>query len=275
MPETTAGTRLLAVIGSPVRHSLSPRIHSEFIRRAGLAGQYAYLAFDVTPEALPAFVAGARAMGMAGFNVTMPLKERVVPLLDELDASASAGAVNTVFARGGRLYGANTDGQGFVMSLTLSGGALPERAMILGAGGSARVIAFALLGAGVSVTVASRRAVRFDTDDQRLQYCAWDEFPARLPGHDLLVNATPLGMEGADKGDFADFGFLDALPNGAAVYDLVYAPRRTSLLKQAEARGLVAQNGLAHLVCQAALSFERFTGQALGLDAVRDVLAAL
>ena len=268
MPEFTAETRLLAVIGSPVRHSLSPRVHGEFLRRAGLEGRYAYLAFEVTPETLPAFAAGARAMGMAGFNVTMPLKEPIAPLLDGLDESVRDGAVNTVFEREGRLYGANTDGRGFVMSLSWEGRPLPERAMLLGAGGSARVIAAALLEAGVGVTAASRRAARFPIRDERLRYCSWDEFPALLPGHDLLINATPLGMEGAGKGDFADFGFLDALPRGAAVYDLIYAPRRTNLLEQAQARGLAVRNGLAHLVCQAALSFAYFTGETADARAV-------
>lgn len=272
MPDITAETRLLAVIGSPIRHSLSPRIQNHFVRRAGLEGKYAYLAFDITPESLPTFIMGARAMGIAGFNVTMPLKEHVAPLLDELDASASDGAVNTVFERNGRLIGANTDGAGFVMSLTLSEQALPKRAMILGAGGSARVIAAALLMAGVGITVASRRAVRFGIEDERISYCMWDEFPGLLSGHDLLVNATPLGMEGAEKGDFADFGFLEALPGDAAVYDLIYAPRRTKLLKESMRRGLQIQNGLSHLVCQAALSFAWFTGREIESATVADVI---
>lgn len=269
MPEINASTQLMAVIGSPIRHSLSPRIQNAFLRSAGLESEYAYLAFDVTPDTLPAFVAGARVMGMAGFNVTMPLKERVGPLLDGLDASALNGAVNTVFQRDGRWIGANTDGKGFVLSLA----SVPERAMILGAGGSARVIAAALREAGAAVTVASRRPPRWSLDGA--SPCAWDEFSARLKEHNLLVNATPLGMDGADKGDFADFGFLDALPGDAAVYDLVYAPNPTNLLKHAQKRGLTAINGIRHLVSQAALSFAYFTGQEVPLTVAENITREL
>jgi shikimate dehydrogenase len=245
----------MAIIGSPVEHSLSPLIQNAFARRAGL--DYAYMGFNVKPEGLGAFTAAARTLNMVGFNVTMPLKEKIAPFLDELDSSACGGAVNTVYARDGRLIGGNTDGAGFVLSMERAGG-LPGTALILGAGGSARALAASLTAANVSVTVASRRTVRFDLP--RTDYIAWDDFPARLPDCGLLINATPLGMHGADAGDYTDLDFLDALPADACAYDLIYAPPVTALLAAAARRGLRTVNGLPHLVCQGALAFKLFTG---------------
>jgi shikimate dehydrogenase len=233
-------------------------IHNRFARELGLP--YVYMAFDVTPETLGDFIGAARALDMAGFNVTMPLKRLILPYLAETPgARAPGGSVNTVAARGGGFYGASTDGDGFLLSLDMLGiSAGAGGALVLGAGGAARAVASALRGRGVYTRVAARRPDTFPEEyaDERLP---WDGTAAAARGASLVVNATPLGMAGVD-GQFGDFGFLDHVMRGGAVYDLVYSPRRTRLMREAEARGLRAVNGAAMLVCQAALSFEIFTG---------------
>lgn len=273
MIEVTARTRLMAVIGSPIEHSLSPRIHNAFARRFDL--DCVYLAFHVTPETLPAFVQAARTLNMAGFNVTMPLKTHIAPLLDALDNTARDNAVNTVYVREGGLTGASTDGDGFMKSLESVNFVLPEKALILGAGGASRAIAGSLARKGVTVTVASRRTVNFEMEGMKIKFCGWDEIVHHLPECGLLVNATPLGMSGAGAGDFTDLGFLGSLPRQAMVYDLLYDPRVSKLLKHADMRGFRTMNGLRYLVSQAALSFGRFTGRNLTDGDTEEVLAEL
>lgn len=236
----------LCVIGSPVSHSLSPAIHTEFLRQAGLEGTYA--AVEITEETLPAFVAAAKSGDWDGFNVTMPLKERILPLLDELGSEVTT-AVNTVVVRQGRAIGHNTDGAGFLQAFPCSPAG--KKCLILGAGGAARAVCDALLGAGAEVTVCSRKGVSLPG----AEVMPWAELNAA--GYDILVNATPLGMAGHE--DFSDFSFLNALPAHAVVFDLVYHPAETALLQKAKALGLTAVSGLALLYAQAKLSFEYFT----------------
>ncbi|MCL2084433.1 MAG: shikimate dehydrogenase [Oscillospiraceae bacterium] len=246
-------TVLLAIIGHPVSHSLSPRIHSAFAERYGLP--YTYAAFDIAPERLEEFIGAARLLRMGGFNLTMPHKERVLPLLDEIDPRArGCAAVNTVVAEGDRLRGLNTDGDGFVLSL---GGVKPSSALILGAGGASKSVALALARVGVKVTIAARRADGLELAG--IEYISWDELPAAARGRDLLVNATPLGMHGVGS-DFEDLSFLDGLEGGATVYDMIYVPKQTSLLREARTKGFAVMNGLPMLVWQAALAFKHFTG---------------
>ncbi|MDR1590338.1 MAG: shikimate dehydrogenase [Oscillospiraceae bacterium] len=256
--EITGNTRLLAVIGSPVAHSLSPLIHNRFARALGLP--YVYVAFEVTPGTLGGFIEAARALNMAGFNVTMPLKRLLLPYLTAPPgARAPGGAVNTVTLRGGELYGVSTDGDGFLLSLDLLGlDAGDGGALVLGAGGAARAVAAALRGRGVYTRVAARRPEEFPAEyaDERLP---WSEIARAADSAALVVNATPLGMSETNA-RFDGFGFLDSMRRGGSVYDLVYSPRKTRLLREAEARGLRAVNGIAMLVGQAALSFEIFTG---------------
>lgn len=280
----TGATRLLAVIGHPVNHSLSPQIHNRFA--ASLNLPYAYLAFDVTPETLSDFMAAARTLNIAGFNVTMPLKSLILPHLDEIAASADLyGAVNTVVYQDGKFSGHNTDGQGFLLSLASAGlEAAKANALILGAGGAARAVAMALLQQGAQVRLACRRQSTALPLEGAV-YCPWSEIGNTIEtaGCNLLINATPLGMEGTSPsggqnesgGDFTDLSFLDILQPGALVYDLIYAPRETFLLRQAKAKGFAVMNGLAHLVCQAALSFEHFTGRAPDPNIIEELIASL
>ncbi len=266
----TGATRVLALIGSPVSHSLSPQIHNRFSDSLGL--NYAYLAFDITHDGLKRFTEAARLMGIAGFNVTMPLKERIIPYLDAVsDAAGLCGAVNTVVNKAGTLIGHNTDGDGFARSLEREGFVFNgKKALVLGAGGAARAVALALAKRGMSVRMASRSPDK-EVVAEGAEYCNWSDTGSEAEGCPLLVNATPLGMHGVNE-DFADLSFLDALPSDSIIYDLIYSPRETALLKAAKGRGLRAINGVPHLVCQAALSFELFTGHTPSERVVSDLL---
>ncbi len=248
-------TKLLAVIGDPIEHSLSPLIQNHFARELGL--DYAYLAFRVQKGGCADFLASALTLPICGFNVTMPLKEEIFQLICKNSPEASeAGAVNTVVVReNSEAFGYNTDGNGFLRSLK---GGIPSRVLINGGGGAAKTLVCALKAAGASVTVAVRNpsnATQIGAD----RVIALDGIAEACANADLFVNASPLGMAGKDV-DYADFSFLTNMPKHALVYDLIYAPSQTNLLKEAEKRGLKTQNGLAHLVYQAALSFELFTG---------------
>lgn len=237
----------LCVIGRPVKHSRSPAIHTEFLRQAGIPGSYE--AVEVAPEELADFVREAKLGAYDGFNVTMPHKRTILPLLDEIAPDASDGAVNTVVIRQGRAIGHNTDGAGFLRALPFS--PQGKRCLLLGAGGAARAVCAALVGAGAEVTVCSRRGVMLPG----AAVMQWDAMNAA--GFDLMINATPLGMTG--QGDFTDFAFLDILPAEAAVFDLVYEPVDTALLRAAADRGLATIGGLALLHAQAELAFQYFT----------------
>ena len=253
-------TKLFAVIGSPTAHSLSPIIQNTFAEQCG--EDMAYLAFDVTRDSLADFFTGARTLNMGGFNVTMPLKEAVIPYMDVLDDSAGRySSVNTVVFDSGRFYGYNTDAYGFLTALQSQGfDASCGHALILGTGGAARTAAAALKGCGMDVSMASRRHSQLPPFKNGIAYCAWDSISEHAGGSRILVNATPLGMV-KNPDNFTDFSFLDCLPRGSAVYDIVYAPPETELLKQAGARGLKTLNGLSFLIHQAAGAFFRFTGK--------------
>ena len=240
----------LCVIGDPVGHSLSPLLHRRMLDRAGLTGSYETV--TVTPDTLPEFLAAARAGAWDGCNVTMPLKQAILPLLDELDpAAAACGAVNTVCFRRGRAVGYNTDAPGIRAGQVL----------IIGNGGAARAARFALR--DCRLLTAARHGGDIPLD--RLPQAARDSL--------VVINATPLGMEGFPP--FASLSFLEALPPGAAVFDLVYHPRQTALLAAAQDRGLTAIGGMELLVQQAILALSRFTGTALDREAVRRDLLAM
>ena len=259
MIELTAKTKLLCVIGSPVSHSLSPSIQNRLIMDAGLNGEYAYAALKVESGDAGLFLKSMKRFGIAGCNVTMPLKAEVIPHLDEIDGEAKRyGAVNTVVNRAGALYGYNTDGTGFIDSLKLCGVDIDGHALILGAGRAATTAALALIKKGVSVCVCSRKPPDFQAPE--ISVVPWGEVLEYAANAQLLVNATPLGMLGCPA-DFEDFGFVGALPKDAVVYDMIYAPKETGLLRCAKSRGLKTINGLPMLVCQAAASFCHFTGK--------------
>ena len=256
----------LFVIGDPVAHSLSPLLHQAMLDQTGAA--YRYDVRTVRPEELPAFVRWAKDGGCAGFNVTMPHKEAILPLLDEVDATAaSCGAVNTVCIREGRAIGHNTDGTGFLDSLAGQGFYPQGRTvLLLGAGGAAKAVGHALAAAGAGrIIVCARRLERAAALAAQLLGCgegivlAQDAIQQAAAACDLLVNATPLGMAGSPA--FARLDFLQAMPPHAVVYDLVYHPRRTALLEAAARQGLRAVGGIDLLIRQAVRAFTFFTGE--------------
>jgi shikimate dehydrogenase len=268
MSDITGATSVAGVIGWPVEASLSPRIHNAAYAATRL--DWVYVAFPVRPGAAAAAVHGMRALGLQGLNVTMPHKQDVIPALDELAPEAArAGAVNTIVNDGDRLVGMNTDGAGFVRFLEQDAGVAPKglRALILGAGGSARAVALALADAGADVTVAARRVEQADEIARRapgdVRAVALD--PATVAKEaDLIVNATPVGRDDASVP--IEPGSLE---DRHLVVDLVYHPETTPLVRSAREIGAKAFNGIGMLVHQAALSFEIWTGVVAPVDAMR------
>jgi shikimate dehydrogenase len=255
----SGSARLAGVIGWPVAHSRSPRLHGTWLNRHGIDG--AYVPMPVRPQDFASVVRSLAAAGFAGVNVTIPHKEAAFALCDEVaESAAHLGAVNTlVFADGG-ISGMNTDGYGFTANLAASGvepGAGP--ALILGAGGAARAIAAALLEAGAAVTLCNRtpeRAAALAATLPGATCLGWDSRSAALADHALLVNTTSLGMTGHAPLTID----LSPAPPYLAVADIVYAPLITPLIEAARARGLVAVEGLGMLLHQAVPGFAAWFG---------------
>lgn len=270
-------TKKLCVIGDPVLHSKSPLIQNTMISALGL--DYIYLCHPVSREHLPAWLSAAKRMGYAGFNATMPHKEDLVPLMDELNEDAMrCGSVNTVCIKNDRLYGYSTDGKGFLQALADQGVA-PEgkRVVLLGAGGAAKAVALTLAAAGVTSLMVCNRTV-----EKAAALCACSNVmstsgfdPVSLcravRNADLLVNCTSLGMAGTGT-QFADFSFLEELPEGAAVCDLIYHPAETELLSRSKDLGHKTMNGLGMLIHQAVFALEYFTGSKLDGQSMRELV---
>ena len=258
--------RRLCVIGDPIEHSKSPVIQNAMLRAAGLEGEYTACRVAGTDTAR--WLEQAKGEGYDGFNATMPHKQALVKLVDALsDDAAKIGAVNTVCIREGKAYGFNTDGEGFLRAL-LEAGMDPagKTVLVLGAGGAAKAVVYALLKAGAKKVAVANRTV-----DNAQRLCVQLGMPGAVAcgfsrenlcrqaeNSQLVVNCTSLGMTGTGQ-DFADLSFLDALSPDAGVFDLIYSPVRTQLLKRAEDLGLNAANGLGMLVWQAVLALEQFT----------------
>ena len=275
-------TRKLCVIGDPVLHSKSPLIHNTMLAALGL--DYVYLCQPVPAGETAAWLTAAKQAGYAGFNATMPHKEALVPLMDDLDPDARLyGAVNTVCLREGRAIGYNTDGLGFLRALA-DAGVRPEgkQVVLLGAGGAAKAVALKLSQQGAGrVWVCNRTAEKAEAlcaqdPAGRLEPAGFDPDTLRrlCREADLLVNSTSLGMAGGG-GQFGDLGFLDALPPEAAVFDVIYHPGETALLARARAGGHTARNGLGMLLYQAVYALERFTGTAIDAAAMAEKVAPL
>ena len=272
-------TKVFALIGDPVEGSLSPPMYNAAFRHLGL--DCVYVAFRVPPALLREAVEGVRAMGMGGLNVTHPHKVRILPLLDGLHPCAEeVGAVNTVRNEGGRLVGFNTDGEGAVSFLRERLGSLKgRRAVILGAGGAARALAFSLLREGAELTVLNRtpsKARRLASElGRRGGKVGWgglgrEEVRGALSRADLLINATPVGMDREGE----TLVTSDLMHRGLFVMDLVYHPPETALMREARKAGARAENGLGMLLHQAALSFTLFTGRRAPLEVMRRALRA-
>jgi shikimate dehydrogenase len=254
----SATTRVAAVIGSPVRHSLSPALHNAGFGATG--ADWVYTAFDVAPGSVAGALDAIRALGLGGLSVTMPHKEAVAELVDELDPAAAAlRSVNTVVPIGdGRLKGYSTDGAGFVASLVSEGiDVAGQRLCVVGGGGAARAVIDALARAGAaSVVVVNRSADRAFVAAQLAGVTGSVGDAAAIADADIVVNATSVGMGSVDMP--FDPTLLRA---NQVVADIVYHPRRTALLVAADALGARTVEGLGMLVHQAVLQQQLWTGR--------------
>ncbi|MDI3328058.1 MAG: shikimate dehydrogenase [Alicyclobacillaceae bacterium] len=266
----------VALIGRPVGHSLSPVMHNRAFAKLGLPWHYS--AFEVLRDDLVAAVKGLRALGFRGWNVTVPYKEDVCRLMDELsDEAAEIGAVNTVAVQEGRLVGYNTDGWGYVQSLRWEAGFEPEGKVcaVAGAGGAARGIVYALVRSGAEVRVFSRRAEqaeRLAADFGRLgpgtvKAYPWTSLPSVLREADLCVNTTPVGM-------YPDTQAVPFDPEwtreSCIISDIVYNPRETALLKKGRRIGRPTHDGVGMFVFQGAAAFRIWTGRQAPVKEMRE-----
>ena len=261
----------LGLIGYPLGHSLSPKIHSAALKVCGLDGGYSL--FPIEPDdgqGLIDLLGRVRAGEITGLNVTIPHKQNVIGLMDELTPTAKAiGAVNTIYLQDEKLIGDNTDAPGFLSDLKqflttdaqrLGG----SNALVLGAGGSARGIVYALLNDGWTVTIAARRVeqaqgLATSFTNYQLRITNLTDLSTFEPSNlQLIINTTPLGM--TPNIDQSPLPENLSLPQHVAIYDLVYNPRETKMVRDACSQGLKATTGLGMLIEQAALSFEIWTG---------------
>ncbi len=278
----TAHTRLVGIIGWPVKHSLSPSMHNAAFAARGM--DWAYVPLPVSPKWVKEAVLGLRALGFRGANVTVPHKEQVIPFLDHLTPEAQAiGAVNTIVVEeDGRIWGTNTDADGFLNDLLAHDVQVEgEPVLVLGAGGAARAVVYALARAGARVTIANRtlgRAVELARQIHmvlpgasfRVVEFSAESLTREAEAHTILVNATSVGMwpdvEASPWPRGAGFGRIKV------VYDLVYRPRLTRLLRDAQAWGCQVIDGLGMLVRQGAESWRLWTGQVPPVDIMRQAV---
>lgn len=273
-------TRLCAVIGNPVGHSLSPALHNAAFNALGL--DFVYMAFRV--EDLKSAIAGMRALeNFRGMSVTIPHKIEIIDYLDDVaEVDRFIGSVNTVINENGRLYGCGTDGPGALKALLDAGVSLDGMSiLILGAGGASRAIAFTLarsaaldclvildinepvmkalaadLRAGTSVTVET-------------SYLDNDSIAKRVPQADIIINCTPVGMHPKEDATLIPVEFLK---KGQVVFDVVYTPLETRMLRDATSKGCRVISGVEMFINQAALQFERFTGESAPVEVMRQVV---
>jgi len=264
----------LGLVGYPLAHSLSPKIHNTALNSCGLDGNYSLFPIHLdNKQELKSLLECIRSGEITGLNVTIPHKQTVIEFLDELTPTAKAiGAVNTIYIRDNKLMGDNTDATGFLSDLNQflsrfqSEIVNHKSAIVLGAGGSARAVAYALVNDNWDVTIAARHIEQADrlashfegTIASELNLQTFDAFRARRSNIQLIVNTTPVGM-------FPDIN-QSPLPENVSlardvmIYDLVYNPHETKLVRDARSQGLSATTGLGMLIEQAAIAFERWTG---------------
>ena len=281
--QITGTTRLTGLLGSPVSHSISPLMHNEAFRLLNL--DYVYLCFDVGERSLPEAVAGLKACGIAGFNLTMPNKTAVIPLLDRLSLEAELiGAVNTVVNENGSLIGYNTDGIGFMRSVR-DAGIDPKDAVftLMGGGGAATAIAVqAALDGVAEINIFVRPQSRFNSRTLRMASDVSEKTKCAVKVHDsadrtalkdalekstLLINGTSVGMSpNEDATIITDTSLLD--PH-LTVADVIYHPKQTRLLREAAEKGCGTFNGMYMLLYQGAEAFRLFTGHDMPVEDIR------
>lgn len=265
---------LLGVMGDPIIQSKSPTMHTAALQASGLRGSY--LPFHVKRGDLRQAIQGIRALGFRGVNVTVPHKVEVMDYIDEIDEGARyIGAVNTIVNDGGRLKGYNTDGMGYIRSLKdevvpdLAG----RKVLVIGAGGAARGIIYALLQEQPGQVIVANRT---ESTAQKLaaewahlgniKGCGLEQIESHLPGIDVLINTTSVGMYPRTAEMPID---PDGIPEEIVVSDLIYNPLQTELLQQAKQRGCTVHNGVGMFVYQGAYAFEYWTGQPAPIEAMK------
>jgi len=275
-------TQLLGVIGYPIAHSLSPVMHNAAL--AHLDANYVYLPFAVHPEALEPAIQGFAAIGVRGFNITIPHKQAILPYLTEVSEVAQAvGAVNTVWRNETGWSGTNTDVVGFLAPLqAIARDWSQTQVVVLGCGGAARAVVAGCAQLGCqSIMVIGRDAAKlavFHASWQnselgdRLSVDTWEQLPNRLNTAHLLVNTTPVGMHPQTDATPLTNEEIALLPASSIVYDLIYTPNPTQLLKLATERGLVAIDGLEMLVQQGATALQIWLQQEVPVDVMRQAL---
>lgn len=269
------------MLGHPIAHSRSPVIHNAAFEALGIADEWSYEAIDVVPEEFPERVAALPTEGFVGANVTVPHKHAALALADTAsDPAGEIGSANTLSFQAGAVEADNTDAPGFLATLPSSPSGL--RALVLGAGGSARAVVWALVGEGAEVEVWNRTPERAAVLAEALG-ASVVEVDGTLPSSefDLIVNATAVGLEGAERERATPGSDLDALRlapeglrEGQLVVDLVYGSNETELARTARERGATVVEGLEVLVQQGAASFRIWTGLDAPLDVMREAAKA-
>ncbi len=268
MKKISAKTKLVGLLGKPVTHSLSPELHMFLADK--MDDDLVYLAFCPEREDLKAVFDGALKMGVCGFNVTSPYKVDAFHIIEEIDPEArKMGNINTVVNRGGKWFGTNTDGEGFIRALCYRGHSVSgKHILLMGSGGTARTLSYKLAQNGAaSITLLSRKenpleeisVVREDFPMLSL-HSAWD----KNKHYDIVINCTPLGMEPLEDRNPVPEGFCYA-PDMLCC-DLIYNPEKTLFLKEAEAHGASTMNGLLMFLYQGLLAYEHFTGKTLSTE---------
>jgi shikimate dehydrogenase len=259
---------VFGLLGNPVGHSLSPPMHEAAYEELGMDARY--VTFEPAPDALPAAVAGAEALGIAGLNVTIPFKEPALDLVEPDDLAARIGAVNTVDLSGGTPTGHNTDAEGVVRAFDRHGVALSGTAVVVGAGGAGRAAAFALADAGTTVRIANRTEARAHDLAEVVPGAtghSLDDLADLLADASVLVNATSVGME-SDETPVP----REMLHDGLSVLDAVYTPLETRLLRDAAAAGATTVDGAWMLLYQGVAAFERWTGRDAPVEVMNEAL---
>ncbi|MFO7662418.1 MAG: shikimate dehydrogenase [Chloroflexota bacterium] len=277
-------TCLIGLIGWPVSHSLSPALHNAAAAALGI--NWIYVPLPVHPDRLSDALNGLPALGFRGVNVTVPFKETVLPYLNAVyPVAQTIGAVNTIAVSDRLLTGFNTDWSGFLADLESFNFIVDGReCLVMGAGGSARSIAYALGNAGARVTIVARKIdqagalatrLRAALANTQIRTARWDQAAALAAGffRPLIVNTTPLGMAGSRVND-SPWPEGAPFPDKAFVYDLVYNPAPTRFLQQAAAAGCRTANGLGMLVEQAAEAFEIWTGRRPDTEVMRQAVGS-
>lgn len=268
--DVSGKTKVIGIFGYPIEHTLSPLMHNSAFKTLGL--DTCYLAFAVLPQDLPDAVKAIKSLGLVGANITVPHKEKVIPLLDEVHEEASfIGAVNTIVNKDRTLIGYNTDGKGFIRSLSEEGVSVDGKdVVIIGAGGASRAISYYL-------SETTSKLSLYDLDKPKAEKLTHDLNQIRtnvftldtietIGKHDIIINATPLGLKPDDPLPINP----DLITSDMVVCDLVY--KKTGLLKEAEKKRARVIDGSGMLLWQGVLAFELWTGSQAPVEIMRNVL---